>query len=184
MTTINKLNDIKNLIDARIEEDTTLDYKRDLSKNIDIAKDICAFANTEGGSLIYGVESKDRIPTAIAWILDENIEERIHNIAATAIHPKVEGVGVLRLVLAQLLARDSLRHHVAEHFGRVPRQQILDSPSRRHGAVKREADLLRHGLNHAARNVSSAARPVATAVGHVAEDAVPRPAVCTVLNLL
>lgn len=90
------LEDIKGFIDGGIEEGLTLEYKRELGHNREIAKSICAFANTEGGIIIYGVNSKDRIPTSLNWIEEENIEEKIQNIAATSIQPKLEFVRVLR----------------------------------------------------------------------------------------
>jgi hypothetical protein len=96
MITIIKLEDIERLIDAQIEENVTLDYKKDLGDNKNIAKDICAFANTEGGTIIYGVNSQDRIPISLNWIETENVEEKIQNIVATSIYPKPEGVRVLK----------------------------------------------------------------------------------------
>lgn len=93
---IEALEDIKTLIDTKIEEDLTLEYKKVLGHNRDIAKEICAFANTEGGIIIYGIESKDRIPTNLFWIVSNNIEENIQNIVATSIQPRIEGVKVFR----------------------------------------------------------------------------------------
>jgi len=96
MIKIGSFEDVEGLIGARIEEGLTLDYKRDLGNNREVAKDMSAFANTEGGTLIYGISSKDRIPTALFWIEGDNIEERIQNVAAASIHPKIEGIAVLR----------------------------------------------------------------------------------------
>jgi len=97
MVNIRTLEDINRLIDDRIEEGLTIEYKKCLDKNNnDIAKEICAFANSEGGTLIYGVVSKDRIPTDLSWIEGENVEERIQNVISTSIQPKLEGVCVFR----------------------------------------------------------------------------------------
>ncbi|CAM2163095.1 Schlafen AlbA-2 domain-containing protein [Burkholderia cepacia] len=54
--------DIQSLVDHRVPEGRTLDYKRDWPCNqearFEIAKDICAFANALGGDLILGVDEK------------------------------------------------------------------------------------------------------------------------------
>ena len=66
------LTDIQSLIQNRIEEGNTLEYKQELgSDNNEIAKDVSAFANTQGGTVIYGVQSQDRSPTRINWLLDK-----------------------------------------------------------------------------------------------------------------
>lgn len=96
MIKVSSFEDVRALIITRIEEGLTLDYKRDLGNNKEMAKDISALANTEGGTLIYGINSEDRIPTALSWIGGDNIEERIQNVAATSIYPKVEGIAVSR----------------------------------------------------------------------------------------
>lgn len=99
MITVRTLEDVKRLIDNRVEEGLTLEYKRELSKNNKnnrgLAKEVCAFANSEGGTLIYGVDAEDKVPTGFSWIEGEGIEERIQAVVANSIHPKLEGVSVL-----------------------------------------------------------------------------------------
>jgi len=91
------LNEIQKLIDSKIEENLTLEYKREVSSNKEIAKDIAAFANTDGGTIVYGVVADDKVPMGIVWITDTGVEERIQNVAMTAIHPIVESVKMIRL---------------------------------------------------------------------------------------
>lgn len=93
---IKSLEDIKRLIEDRVEEGPTLDYKSDVGSNKDIAKDISAFANTLGGVLVYGVNDIDRIPIGFSWLEGQGIEERIQNVARTSIKPHVEGLTVNR----------------------------------------------------------------------------------------
>jgi hypothetical protein len=93
---IKTLEDIQKLVEGQIEEGLTVEYKKKMDKNEDIAKEVCAFANTEGGHLLYGVESRDRIPVGLSWIEGENVEERIQNVIGTYLQPKVEGVKVSR----------------------------------------------------------------------------------------
>lgn len=93
-----RLEDVQLLIQNRIEESITLEYKKELDKdNREIAKDISAFANTEGGILIYGIESQDRIPSGINWMVGSGVEERIQNVVMTTIQPRLDGIQVLRL---------------------------------------------------------------------------------------
>lgn len=92
----NSLEDIQSLIQNRIEESITLEYKKELD-NKEIAKDVSAFANTEGGTIIYGVQSRDKVPTGINWLAGRGVEERIQNVVMTTIHPRLEGIQVIRL---------------------------------------------------------------------------------------
>lgn len=85
------LTDIQGLIDGRISESQTLEYKRELGKtNKEIAKDMCAFANTIGGTIIYGICEKNGIPVEIHWIENKGAKERIENVVLSRIQPKVE----------------------------------------------------------------------------------------------
>lgn len=97
ISNIQSLEDIERLIRDGVEEGPTLDYKSDLGSNKDIAKDISAFANTIGGVLIYGVGDVDRIPTGFNWLGYEGLEERIQNVARTAIKPPLKGLTINRL---------------------------------------------------------------------------------------
>ncbi len=53
------LDDLRRIVKERLEETTWLEFKRQLpgsGNNNDIAKDLAAFANAEGGVIIYGIE--------------------------------------------------------------------------------------------------------------------------------
>jgi predicted HTH transcriptional regulator len=59
------------LIRDEVQESLTLDYKRSSAlgkwntERNNLSKDISAFANSEGGMLIYGMEENGHLPTAI-----------------------------------------------------------------------------------------------------------------------
>jgi len=91
MTRIN-LEYILNLIDSKIEESITLDYKRELPKknNNEISKDISAFANTSGGRIIYGIDEIDSLPNSINWINNKGVKERIESVILTNIQPEIK----------------------------------------------------------------------------------------------
>ncbi len=97
MVTFHSLKDIQALIDSAMEEGPTLEYKSKLSANKEIAKEICAFANSQGGIIIYGISTKDRVPSDLIWITEEHAEERIRNVLEHSLQPAIEGVEVERL---------------------------------------------------------------------------------------
>ena len=57
-----KIEDINNFISNKIEENLNLDYKasdalqRNDKKTNEISKDVSAFANSDGGLIIYGIK--------------------------------------------------------------------------------------------------------------------------------
>ncbi|MGF6971529.1 hypothetical protein OKW43_008624 [Paraburkholderia sp. WC7.3g] len=61
--------DILALIDHGVRESRTLDYKRDWPADRDarmeLAKDVCAFANTLGGDLVFGLVEEGGVATRI-----------------------------------------------------------------------------------------------------------------------
>ncbi len=81
--------EIRNLIANEVEENLTLDYKELLGANTkEIAKDISAMANNEGGLIIYGIEEENSRPKKIKWInIKENFEERLNQIVGSTIEP-------------------------------------------------------------------------------------------------
>lgn len=86
-----KLDDLKSLIDNKIKESLTLEYKRELGGNDEIAKDISAFANTLGGTIIYGIHEDSGIPTSFNFIKSKGIKERIESVILSNAQPKIEG---------------------------------------------------------------------------------------------
>ena len=92
-----RLEDIQRLVESKIEESLTLEYKRQLGKNSDIAKDISAFANAAGGIIIYGISDEDRFPGGIAWLANIGVEELIQNVIITTIYPKIDGTKIRRI---------------------------------------------------------------------------------------
>lgn len=91
--------DIDALITNGMEESTHLDFKasgalgKQINKKREIAKDVSAFANSDGGVIIYGISEKDHVATSISpvdgeeftkeWleqVISSNIEKRIPDI--------------------------------------------------------------------------------------------------------
>jgi len=66
-------------------EGKTLEYKRDLSSPEGVLRSIAAFANTAGGTVLVGVESRSRRVLGIADPLET--EERLANLVSDSIIP-------------------------------------------------------------------------------------------------
>lgn len=96
MLNLTGVEDVQRLIDGKIEESVALEYKSRLD-NKKVARSVCALANSQGGTIVYGVEEKDKIPVAITWVEGIGVEERIQNIIRTSIQPKPNAVEIKRI---------------------------------------------------------------------------------------
>src|SRR5262245_49803180 len=95
--------DIQQLIDDKIEESITLDYKAsaalsrtDNKKVTELTKDVSAFANSAGGTIVYGVAedpSDRRLPGGIDGGVDPKdiSREWLEQILNTRIQRRVDG---------------------------------------------------------------------------------------------
>lgn len=86
--------DLQNLIDNKIEESITLEYKSfdSLKNNPEIAKDVSAMANSEGGIIIYGIkEDEKKYPKEIEWSSDKGLKDKIDQVLSSKINRKIEG---------------------------------------------------------------------------------------------
>lgn len=90
------LADIQQLVAGQVREGKTIEYKRSLSIATDSDKkeflaDASSFANTGGGDLLFGVDAKDGVATALTPLRIENIDAenlRIENILRSGIDPQ------------------------------------------------------------------------------------------------
>ena len=71
----------------RRTEGKTLEFKRDLSSPGGVIKDIVAFANTSGGTVVVGVDDRTRDVVGVPSPLDE--EERLANLISDRIQPQI-----------------------------------------------------------------------------------------------
>ncbi len=83
--------DLERIVQERLQESITLDFKRQLpepSKTLDLAKVIAAMSNTEGGLVIYGIEEDDDSRAAALMPFElAGCTERIALVAQTIDEP-------------------------------------------------------------------------------------------------
>lgn len=95
------IEDIKSLISNEVEENVHLDYKaaaaleKNDKKRTEITKDVSAFANSDGGIIIYGVSEEDHKPKEVSSI-DGRIytKEWLENVIQL-IQPRIEDIRIL-----------------------------------------------------------------------------------------
>lgn len=102
---IKRLDDIQFLIDNSIEESTELEYKRSFAKQNpkwkeELAKDISAMTNANGGNIIYGLSEKEvsigrSIPESISPIPpSEMTKDQLSQLISSNITPKINNIEI------------------------------------------------------------------------------------------
>jgi hypothetical protein len=100
--------DLFRLIENAVPESMRLDYKRALSivndgEKTEFLKDVSAFANAEGGDLIYGVDETDGAASALGALEGVNPDDlpaRLMQIVYDGLEPNVAGVEARAIPLA------------------------------------------------------------------------------------
>ena len=91
---------LQRMIDEGVEESLNLDYKscdslqkKDKSK-LDVSKDISSFANSAGGTIIYGIVEEGHRPQALDEGYDPQsiTKEWLEDVITGGVQPRIEGV--------------------------------------------------------------------------------------------
>lgn len=97
---------IRQLVKNQIQESLHLDYKRSdclintEHNKIELSKDVSAFANSDGGTIIYGVIEKNHIPTEIdGGIEAKGKREWIEQILNSRIYPRIPDIKIFPIGL-------------------------------------------------------------------------------------
>ncbi|MBO0324303.1 ATP-binding protein [Muricauda sp. CAU 1633] len=92
---------LKSLIDNKIEESINLEYKRGESlaktpvKKKELAKDISAMANADGGIIIYGMEEIDHVPIGFKYVNGYDFtKESLDQIISTTIKRGISNIRI------------------------------------------------------------------------------------------
>lgn len=100
--------DIEQLIHEGVQESLSLDYKRCASldkrnpkSRTDLSKDVSAFANSAGGTLVYGVEENNHLPKRIDIGYDPTDVKRewLEQVINSTIQRRVDGIRIKQIEL-------------------------------------------------------------------------------------
>jgi hypothetical protein len=98
-----KREDLELFVQQQVQESLHLDYKRSeaLSKagQKEIPKDVSAFANSDGGMIIYGIEESGHLPVRIDEGIPNSVVTRewIEQTILSNISPKIEGIQIQQI---------------------------------------------------------------------------------------
>ncbi len=90
MSSIETLDQIKKLVEDKVEESRLVEFKQDISDPHDVIKEVTAFSNADGGELIIGIIEKDSVAVGLNPIKKKGIGERIAQIIEHNTEPKLE----------------------------------------------------------------------------------------------
>jgi hypothetical protein len=105
--------DVLSLINDQVQESLSLDYKacgalaKTDGKKAELTKDVSAFGNSAGGTLVYGVHEKDNLPTTIDVGYDpkEITREWLENVINSGIQRRIDGVRINQVALSSAPGR-------------------------------------------------------------------------------
>jgi hypothetical protein len=118
------------LIDNQVAELRAIEYKRELPGKTDGPKkeflaDVCSFANTSGGDLMYGITESDGTPRELVGVNADNVDAEISGLESSirdGIAPRIQGIRTQRVrlengnhVLVIRVPRSFSRPHVVTY---------------------------------------------------------------------
>lgn len=97
--------DIEDLVSSGRVEDRRIEYKRDLPGGADADKkeflaDVSAFANAQGGDILYGIIEDRGVPTAATGVKCDDfdgIKLRLQNILESNLNPRLPSYSIARV---------------------------------------------------------------------------------------
>jgi len=134
--------DLMMLIAEGIPEDKMLDFKRDLKVDTDsdkkeLAKDVCAFANSSGGIILIGVnqdnDAKASELTGVDIESEDELVRRIQQILKARVSPKIPGIRFRKIDLENgksVFVVEIPKSFVSPHMVKEDRFYFRDSAMR------------------------------------------------------
>jgi hypothetical protein len=120
--------DLNLLIKNEVQESTHLDYKAspaiDNKKKGEIAKDASAFANSDGGIIIYGIQENEHLPVKIDEGVDHSkyTREWLEQVINSNISPIIDGIEIVQIPLSS--ERSSFVIKIPKSY-RTPHQEQI-----------------------------------------------------------
>jgi predicted HTH transcriptional regulator len=110
MLKLEKKDDLDALHSGNIKESISLEYKaspaidkKDDNKKVKMARDVSAFANANGGQIVYGMTEKNHEPSGLDQGLDETTYPEIwfEQILQQHVTPPIAGLRIRHVALAK-----------------------------------------------------------------------------------
>jgi hypothetical protein len=130
------LETLRSLVESKVPESERLDYKREVygkGDNREIAKDVSALANTQGGHLVLGILDVEGEPTEIVGLEGINLDaeiRRMDDVLRTSVQPSITGVRFKPIRDGERLAAIVVR---VPRSWRAPHQVVANSTYRFYG---------------------------------------------------
>lgn len=93
--------DVQSLIDNQIEESIHLDFKaggalsKEPAKKKELSKDVAAFANSDGGIIIYGLSEQNHVASSFSYVDgNEFNKEWLEQLINTTINRRIDGIEI------------------------------------------------------------------------------------------
>ncbi|AGA89729.1 putative transcriptional regulator with HTH domain [Thioflavicoccus mobilis 8321] len=94
------ISDVQALLDGGVRENRTTEYKAELPGKTDTEKirflaEVSAFANTDGGDMIFGIQEQGGIPSGFPGIDSDDLDAdllRLEDILRNGLEPRVQNV--------------------------------------------------------------------------------------------
>lgn len=131
--------DLKMLITNAVQESTHLEYKAspaiDKRERHEIAKDVSAFANSDGGIIIYGIKEVEQLPVEIDEGVNHSIYTRewLEQVIISNIFPIIDGIEIVQIPLSS--ERSSFVIKIPKSFRAPHQEQISKKYYRRYNFI-------------------------------------------------
>lgn len=128
--------DLEYLINNEVEENIHLDYKasgalsKEPKKRQEITKDVSAFANSDGGIIIYGISEKAHKPEGFSYIDGKEFTKEWLENEINLIQPRIDGIEIFPIRIDNDLAK-------SVYIVKIPRSEKAPHMARSNKYYKR-----------------------------------------------